>query len=452
MNGPASGFRRRDVLAGLAVGAAGAAGVAAGEESRPSQVPTGECIADWPGVVENQVGLAGEEAVERGEIPDGGDLVLYVHGLFGDLDIIDVGGDQQAAGLRTALTERAVETPLVAVMWPATETMGDAVSAAKTFAPWLETRASDFDSLIVLAHSAGAELILEALTMLADTDVTVSSVGLLGGSPDPEAVCVDGAYATGITQSVEGKVYNYHSQGDEIICTGPPFAGEDYAAAGCAGSACEQTPDNFVDVAVTDRVKAHCNYFKPASLEYDGESAVPEIVDRQFGAARPPDGTLAGTVAGTGAVAGVVVAAVNADTGGTIETAIVDESGTFDLALPPGEYVVRVGDAGFETVERTVTVESESTASIDVALEFAPVTGDAPPRDLDGDGLYENVTGDGVFDIQDVQALFDNLETPAVQDNAGLFKFQENGIPEKVTILDVQALFNRLDQNSDRRD
>jgi hypothetical protein len=422
--------------------------VAAGDETGPSQVPTGDCIADWPGVVETQVGLAGDEAVERGEIPAGGNLVLYVHGLFGDLDFFDASGDQQAAGFREALAEQAVETPVVAVMWPATASMGDAAGAAETFVPWLEARAGDFDSLTVVAHSAGAELVLESLTMLAETDVTVSSVGLLGGSPDPGAVCVDGAYAAGITQSVDGQVYNYYSQGDEIICTGPPFAGDDYAAVGCSGADCEQTPDNFVDVAVTDSVEAHCNYFKPASLEYDGDSAVPEIVERQFDAVRPPDGTLTGTVTATGTVAGVVVAAVNADTGGTIERATVDENGAFDLALPPGEYLVRVDDAGVETVERPVTVESASTVSVDIALEIAPVSGDAPPRDLDGDGLYENLRGDGRFDILDVQALFNNLDDPALQANAALFNFQ-GGDPDQVTVQDVQALFTRLPGASD---
>jgi PKD repeat protein len=431
---------RRDVLAGMGVaGVAGATGVAAGEtRAGTTQIPTGECIADWPGAVEDQLELGGETAVERGTVPDSGDLVLYIHGLFGDISIVDVGGDLQAAGFDEALSERAVEIPLVSVMWPATGSGGDAAGAAETLAPWLEQNHDAYDSLVVFAHSAGSEVILEALDSLADTDATVTSVGLFGGSADPGSVC--DTYADGITGSVEGTVYNYHSEGDTIICTGPPFAGPDYAALGCEGSDCASLPENFVDVDLTGTVEAHCNYFKPASMEYDGESGVPEIVDRQLDAFQPPAGTVTGTVSVDGPVASTRVEAVNTDTGGIIESAAVGEDGTFSFDLPPGEYVVRVDEAGLEPFETAVTVESETTQRLGIDLDLAPVVGDTPPKDVDGDGLYRDVRGDGTFDIDDVQALFDNLDSPAVQGNAERFDFR-GGTPDEVTIFDVQALF-----------
>jgi hypothetical protein len=65
-----------------------------------------------------------------------------------------------------------------------------------------------------------------------------------------------------------------------------------------------------------------------------------------------------------------------------------------------------------------------------------------PPQDLNGNGLYEDIRGDGRLDVLDVQTLFNNLDNPAVQNNVEFFKF--SGLDrEEVSVLDVQALFNR---------
>lgn len=72
-----------------------------------------------------------------------------------------------------------------------------------------------------------------------------------------------------------------------------------------------------------------------------------------------------------------------------------------------------------------------------------------PPRDIDGDGLYEDVNGDGEFTIADVQVFFQNRDSDVVQSNAEFFNFQNNAErssfadndPPDVTIGDVQALF-----------
>jgi endonuclease YncB( thermonuclease family) len=68
-----------------------------------------------------------------------------------------------------------------------------------------------------------------------------------------------------------------------------------------------------------------------------------------------------------------------------------------------------------------------------------------PPRDLDGDGLFEDVNGDGRFDIFDVQAFFETFERETVQQNTAFFKFNSlSDNPDEINILDVQALFQRL--------
>lgn len=67
-----------------------------------------------------------------------------------------------------------------------------------------------------------------------------------------------------------------------------------------------------------------------------------------------------------------------------------------------------------------------------------------PPQDLNGDGLFEDVTGTGEgVTIADVQALFDLLDDKTLQENSKCFNF--SGTDEgSVSIFDVQALFQRL--------
>ena len=72
-------------------------------------------------------------------------------------------------------------------------------------------------------------------------------------------------------------------------------------------------------------------------------------------------------------------------------------------------------------------------------LPEGPVQG--PPAKNLSASLFDDVTGDGSTDVVDVQTLFMNLGTSAVQGNARAYNF--SGInPDKVTVLDVQALFN----------
>jgi phosphatidylserine/phosphatidylglycerophosphate/cardiolipin synthase-like enzyme len=66
-----------------------------------------------------------------------------------------------------------------------------------------------------------------------------------------------------------------------------------------------------------------------------------------------------------------------------------------------------------------------------------------PPKNILGDGLFRDVRGTGQFTILDVQALFDHLDDPTVQDNAWAFNFSGTD-PDEVTVVDVQALFDDL--------
>ena len=82
------------------------------------------------------------------------------------------------------------------------------------------------------------------------------------------------------------------------------------------------------------------------------------------------------------------------------------------------------------------------TLSASVTPVVSPI-GDAenPPRDLNGDGLYEDVDGDGELTDADVILLALNLNSAEVQDNASLFDFNGDGA---ISFADVQALRSQL--------
>jgi len=117
----------------------------------------------------------------------------------------------------------------------------------------------------------------------------------------------------------------------------------------------------------------------------------------------------------------------------------------------PGEYAASLtvttaaGDSDTATETVTVTEAGEGPPA---------VVGTDPPRDLDGDGLYEDIDGDGELSIGDVQQFFQNRDADVVQNNAEFFNFSaadtaaasDTVTPEEVTIGDVQALFQLFQQ------
>ncbi len=123
-------------------------------------------------------------------------------------------------------------------------------------------------------------------------------------------------------------------------------------------------------------------------------------------------------------------------------TTVTDDSGRYESPIVPGAYTVRAD--GWEDTSVTVTADTE-TLDIELTPVVPPLDEQFnPPRDRDGDGLFEDVTGDGELGIQDVQALFDNLSNPDVQENAPKFNFSGTN-DSRVTVFDVQALFTRIE-------
>lgn len=152
-------------------------------------------------------------------------------------------------------------------------------------------------------------------------------------------------------------------------------------------------------------------------------------------------------------VSGVVVEAFDGDTRADVDGTGTD--GVYELQVEPGTYTITAMEEGGPGLPESGTaedVELPAGSHVTVDIELTPSDHDAPapldefdpPRDHSGDGLFEDVTGTGKLTVADVQALFDNMnEVP--DEDAKYFSF--SGLDDnQVTIFDVQALFNRLEE------
>lgn len=416
---------RRDVLRGMSVAGTGAVGIGVASERGEAGAITGDCaVADWPDPISQRIDLDGDEPKESGGLPNGGNLVIYVHGLFGE-DVIssidEFNGLNQATALREALRDEGVDTPVVAGMWDSTTLWWTAKrradSAGKRLADWLESNRESYDSVVVVGHSLGGRVTLAALSELAARggETTITSAALFGAGVDPDTVCNE--YEAGIDTSVEEGVYSYHSEGDNVVCLVYAIA-EWTSGLGCRGSDCGDVPENFVDVDMTGTVDGHCNFLKPASMSYDGGSAVPEMVTRQFAFATNPTKTVSGTVTGDDeALAG---ATVTVETGGeTVSAVTTGEDGEYALALEPDSYTVVTEAVGFEPATTDLSVTSDTTLDISLTPEepepelvtvTGTVTHDETPlgdvivglRDAETDEalLYTDTDSEGQYEIE----------------------------------------------------
>jgi pimeloyl-ACP methyl ester carboxylesterase len=365
---------RRDVLGATAGGVvAGLTGVgfgagASAQESGLEQSLEGQfdgCLApDWPDPIEDLIDLRGTEARERGAVPESGDLIVYVHG-FGSGGTVDTfTGEHQAAALEQALAAEGLDVPIVAAMWNAFPP--DTTSAGELFADWLEAHADRYDRLVVFGHSMGAIVTAKTLANLADREASasLSSVGLLGAALDAGTVC--GRYRTPFERHVEGTVYNYHTEGDGLVCE--DSSGPNVDGLGCQGDDCTPLPENYVDVDLTGSVVGHCAYFQPATTSMERESGVPAIVDTQLA---DPFDLPRGTVE-------LRARSVDERQFDSLDLTVsrdgpvrrhVLESESRELALPPGEYRIRSHHPFW--LDTSVVVEDGDRAETSISSVFA---------------------------------------------------------------------------------
>lgn len=76
-----------------------------------------------------------------------------------------------------------------------------------------------------------------------------------------------------------------------------------------------------------------------------------------------------------------------------------------------------------------------------------PLVGNSkqPPKDLEGNGLYQDVNGNGKLDAADVVALKQGLASPVVQDHVRAFDYNKDGV---VDSKDVDWLAKEIRQSS----
>ena len=91
------------------------------------------------------------------------------------------------------------------------------------------------------------------------------------------------------------------------------------------------------------------------------------------------------------AVAGANVTA-EAKGRAAVYSATTDQNGEFILAVPPGEYVVKVIAGGFSETSRTVNLSQDGGTSLEVKLQVAGVDGSVTVFSASG-GYQTDVVG-----------------------------------------------------------
>lgn len=255
---------------------------------------TGDCfVEDWPEPMDEILYLGDfDREIERGEFPEDGELIIFIHGLAGAEPAEGFNGARQAAAFKQALRDQGVDLPVVAGMWDSLVDPVEPSAAATNFADWLEddedgiANYAKYSPLHVFGHSMGgvvtAETLLELQTR--ESDAGIESVGLLGAAIPPSDICT--VYHDPIEDYVLDGVYNYHTREDLLVCDmAEPGIGN--TGTGCDGADCEDTdatiPEKYTDIDQSDDVWGHCNYFKPEEgMEYRWESGISDIVENQF--------------------------------------------------------------------------------------------------------------------------------------------------------------------------
>lgn len=100
-------------------------------------------------------------------------------------------------------------------------------------------------------------------------------------------------------------------------------------------------------------------------------------------------------------------------------------------------------ESGRHAVEFDFDLTFDDGLDVDdfAAPEEPLVEGGGLPQDINGVGLFEDLTGDGETTVADVQLLFQEMNT-IPPEQSGFYNF--SGVnSDRVTIFDVQALFNQ---------
>jgi PKD repeat protein len=117
--------------------------------------------------------------------------------------------------------------------------------------------------------------------------------------------------------------------------------------------------------------------------------------------------------------------------------------GTFRLSMNLNYDGTYRGSFAIPSTEwQTLTVRFEDLPAPTPTPGVAPVPpSTSPPRDLNGDGLYEDVNGNGRPDFADVTLLYSAISWCAANEPISAFDFNGNG---RIDFSDVVTLYGRL--------
>jgi len=200
------------------------------------------------------------------EFWNGDTCCLFVHGWFGR-----TASDGYAADFERAFDRRGVDVSVVPAQWDAHtvnfwRARRRADAAGRRFADRLRAIRSGAPdtTFVVLAHSLGARVVLEALTDLAG-DLVVDTVALFAPGVDADSVCGGARYAGGIRESAT-RVLSYPSRTDRTVCWLYRLLSRS-PGLGCRGvdgrDSSTGQPAVFESVDVTDVVSGHEAYVEP---------------------------------------------------------------------------------------------------------------------------------------------------------------------------------------------
>jgi len=279
---PGSETTRRRFLAagaatvgGLAVGATGATAA----DPYPRVTTRGHFEVSW-GDVDLTDGNTRFNYETEGAIPGldtgaGDELLVFAHGWRNDesdaIDTFETG--------ERALATNGYDRPVIGYSWDADTDLfdwWDATDIAERNGLKLANflyeydQATDGVDVRLMAHSLGARVVLSAVQVLAYNDLNdvVTSLSLLGGAADNDALATDGEYGPDVAVAT-GRTDNFWKSDDDVLQWAYSTAEFDSAVGeeGVEGT----PPSNYEDHNVDD-VPDHFSYYAP------DEGCIDEVV------------------------------------------------------------------------------------------------------------------------------------------------------------------------------
>ncbi|WP_226479529.1 alpha/beta hydrolase [Natrinema amylolyticum] len=214
-------------------------------------VASGSVAADTDGIAELDFRDGVPDVTDAPQ--DETEVVFKIHGYTSSSASVE-----RAATFRETARTVGYDESVTAVTWDDSGLPTTAVQSARDtgqlFAAWLAdyTDANPSTTIRILGHSMGGIVQMETLAAI-DGEFTVATADGIGSFEASDAPCEDGPFFDAIQASADA-VHNYYSTNDGVARLGS-------GPADCGGWFSDgTTPDNYIDVDVSDSVSDHSAY------------------------------------------------------------------------------------------------------------------------------------------------------------------------------------------------